>query len=156
MRLICSFPSHQDMDSLVLLVQNPTSLYAYWRLSDRKQSLVAEHFGKSWDRLNPALRLYETGDSFFDGSKAQSVRQYNVDVIESCYLQELEPGRTYAADLGVRNTLGQFIPLIRSNMVQTPGDMEGVNNPKACYLNNTPLKILLPNEYDRFSAYTVY
>ncbi|MNI24428.1 hypothetical protein D3C73_780480 [compost metagenome] len=150
-----STPAKQR-DILFLLIQNPTTLYAYWRLSSRKERLIKEHFGDDWRALRPTLRLYDITGLSFDGSASGPVRQYSVDTAYSCYLQELEPAKSYAADLGIWNKRDQFLPLLRSNTVYTPRTSSGSLVSDIPLSTTSSLQIVLPIEYEQFSAYTLY
>jgi hypothetical protein len=155
-RPICSFSTSRDRDTLFILVQNPTSVHVYWQLSDRKKRLLAEHYGEEWPQLRPSLRIYDITGLFFDGSEAAALRQYEVGLLTSCYVQGLEPGRSYVADYGIWNSSEQFLPLIRSNSVSMPRNCSGIMESNSFDSPNCSLTLLLPSEYDRFSAYTLY
>lgn len=144
-------------ETLELMIQNSTSLFAYWRLSERKASLIQEHFDTDWRQLEPSLRLYDVTGLAFDGSRAGQVRHFPIGEAHSCYLTDLPASRTYIADLGIMNSLGQFIPLLRSQRAALPaGNGDHVPDDSA-FANPEPAScLLLPYEHGRFSAYTIY
>jgi hypothetical protein len=143
-------------DTLCLLVQNPTTLYAYWELSERKRSLVDQHYNADWRELQPTLRLYDVTGLSFDGSASGAVRQYKLEGYDSCYLGELEADRAYVADLGIWNRYEQFIPLLRSNTVHTPSTCARKLEADIPASKETSILIILPVEYPQFSAYSLY
>lgn len=160
MSLIRTEPSFDrtKRDTLHLLVQSPTSLLAYWQLSDRKNAMVLEHFSAEWRTLRPTLRLYDiTGIAFFDGSKAKSLHDFPLPEGESCFLSGLQQGLCYIADLGIWNKQDQFIPLLRSNSVSTL-HAEGLDDESGgdTLANAYSYTLIKPCEYGQFSAYTVY
>lgn len=126
--------------------------------------MVAEHFGADWKQLDPALRLYDMTEMSFDGSTAHHFGQLSIGDSSSCYIHNLKPGRCYIADLGIINRERQFIPLLRSNSLDIP---QADWNPTSTNLSapatlstftqsEGPASLLLPHEYDHFSAYTLY
>jgi hypothetical protein len=143
-------------DTLCLLIQNPTTLYAYWELSERKRSLVDQHYSADWRELQPTLRLYDVTGLSFDGSASGTIRQYSVEGCDSCYLGELEANRAYVADLGIWNRYEQFIPLLRSNTVHTPSICAHKLEADIPASEETPILVILPVEYPQFSAYSLY
>ncbi|MEW9699835.1 DUF4912 domain-containing protein [Paenibacillus sp. SI8] len=152
-----------DRDTLHLLVQSPSTLFVYWHLSSRKCAMIQEHFGSDWQSLKPALRLYDTTGIPFDGSAAGGVSEIPLPKGESCFLSGFRPERAYIADLGIQNEHGQFLPLLRSNRVETPRsdysierlahDANQNQHPEQIPLT---FKLLLPESYEHFSAYSVY
>jgi hypothetical protein len=166
-RLIHNFPPphpHTERDTLHLLWRNSTVLFAYWELSARKRAMVAEHFGTDWKQLDPALRLYDITEMSFDGSTAHHFSQLSIGDSSSCYIHNLKPGRCYIADLGIINREQQFIPLLRSNSLDIPQadwsstvkDLPTTVTLSTFAHSEGPTSLLLPHEYDRFSAYTLY
>jgi hypothetical protein len=143
-------------DTLCLLVRNPTTLYAYWELSERKRSLVDQHYNADWRELQPTLRLYDVTGLSFDGSASGTIRQYRLEGRDSCYVGELEADRAYVADLGIWNRYGQFIPLLRSNTVHTPSICARKLEADIPASKDTSILIILPVEYPLFSAYSLY
>lgn len=153
---------YTDRDTLHLLVQSPFVLFAYWQLSSRKAAMIHEHFGKDWLALQPGLRIYDVTGLSFDGSAANEAWELPLPQGESCFLQGFRPSRHYAADLGIMNGHGQFLPLLRSNTVMTPAGAKETASapslPEGNALSAAPLAFTLikPFSYDQFSAYSVY
>ncbi|MDD9266427.1 DUF4912 domain-containing protein [Paenibacillus sp. GCM10023248] len=151
-----------DRDALHLLVQTPTNLFAYWQLSARKKRMVQEHFNRDWLMLEPLLRFYEIDEQA--GCEPPSLQAYELPLPQgdSCFLSGFEPGLRYFAELGIRNGQGQFLPLLRSNPIQTPH----IHTHQVFPSNLTdqvtyrpaavPLQLLAPEADEQFSAYSVY
>lgn len=167
-------PESYDQDALVLMAQSPTTVCLYWEVSQRKIRMAERHFGCGWDTLPKRIRLYDITRLDFDGSLAHRVWELPAPAGNACYVHDLAPARTYAADLGVANIHNQFIPLVRSNALTTPwnspeqaqaliedGGEDGGFTPQYGPLvrpaaEAQPCVTLLPEGYARFSAYTVY
>jgi|GEM_PF-2403368 len=114
-----SVPPH-ERDALVLLAQNPCTLFVYWRLTPLREALLLEHFGAPWRSLQPMLRFYDiTGLVGFDGSQAVSLR--DVALPDGGFA----PGRRYAVDLGVIAAEQRFVALLRAAPVQMPVPEDG-------------------------------
>jgi hypothetical protein len=160
-RLIRSFlpsASHTQRDTLYLLLQHTTTLFAYWQLSARKNAMVTQHFGMDWRNLAPMLRLYDVTDLSFDGSQTHSVRQLAIGERSTCYIHDLQPCRSYIADVGILNQHRMFIPLLRSNRVDMPTSDHGSVSESSFLAEHAeqPFTLMLPYEYDLFSTYTLY
>ncbi|MEC0271252.1 DUF4912 domain-containing protein [Paenibacillus anseongense] len=162
-----AFSAHSnDRDTLYLLVQSSANLFAYWQLSSRKKRMVQDHFGADWLLLQPTLRFYET-------TVEQAVSTHRPDTIselplpqgECCFLNGFLPGRFYFAELGIKNEQAQFLPLLRSNTIQTPHIHTNQEFPSNVLTTENQvtyrpaavsiqLKASIAHEY--FSAYSVY
>lgn len=154
-----------DRDTLHLLVQSPTVLFAYWQLSTRKRRMVQEHFDADWQTLLPALRFYDVTEQPFNTHPMNQVSELPLPHGDSCFLSGFQPGHSYYADLGIVNNQGQFLPLLRSNTIQTPlidknhdypshsmaSDQLAAYRPTAVFFQP-----LTPEAYEHFSAYSVY
>jgi len=152
-------PDLHDLDSLQILAQNPTTLFLYWHVSERKMKMAEQHFECGWNDLPKRIRLYEITHMNFDGSEARSVRELPVPGHGSCYIRDLAPAAAYVADLGVTNIHNQFIPLLQSNTLSTSwtspeeaGRLLGPTRSKSEKFFLT----LLPEDYGSFSAYSLY
>ncbi|MBD0379866.1 DUF4912 domain-containing protein [Paenibacillus sp. WST5] len=163
-------PAHlldrSDRDTLHLLVQSPTVLFIYWQLSVRKRAMVQEHFGADWQALQPTLRIYDITGLSFDGSSANEVSELALPQGESCFLRGFHPGKSYIADLGIVGGDGYFLPILRSNSVESPLIESVAVNPlsqeSSANHRATPspfpisFTVVKPIQYEQFSAYSVY
>jgi hypothetical protein len=99
-------PVEYNENALSLMVQSPTVLYAYWELSHGLKNTLS---GKK----KVQIRLNIEGDG---------VRQtYDIDLSEkSYYFYDVQPGLSYNCELGTVDDYDMFLPLLRSNTVNTP------------------------------------
>lgn len=144
-------------NTLRLLLQTPHVLFAYWQLSAVKERLIEAHFDKPWRELTPALR--------FCMGEAEEANWLELPLPsgESCFLTGFHAGVCVVADLGLYNTEGQFLPLLRSNKIQIPedgrltGDAERAEQLPLLY-KPQPLSLVQgkPLASAFFSAYSVY
>jgi len=110
-----------EINRLVLMVRDPTRLFAYWEVDDLRKKLVSDHFQAEWDNLPFYLRLHDVSDLVFNGYNSHSVRPTKVhSQCDNWYLSDLRPGRSYVTDFGTTTWKGEFFALLRSNVIQTP------------------------------------
>jgi hypothetical protein len=154
-----------DRDTLHLLVQSPTVLFAYWRLSARKNRLVQEHFDADWQTLQPTLRFYDITDLEVGNHREDRISELPLPQGECCFLSGFLPGRRYFADLGIMNDLGQFLPLLRSNTIEIPPLNTNHELPSHQITNDqivtyrptaVSFQLMTLEAYEHFSAYSVY
>ena len=104
-------PEEYGEDAVALMTVDPRKLFIYWEVSE---DTLAGHKG------NITIRLYDVTDVDFDGMNANSYLDLTVDKrIGDLYL-DVHPGRDYVADIGVKDHLGIFISMARSNKATTP------------------------------------
>jgi hypothetical protein len=108
------------VDRIQLMAIDPTKIYVYWSVSNRKKWLSAQHFQLDWSVIPKMIRIYNTTDLFFDGTNANHFFDIPVGESLSWHVQHLNPDSTYVADFGTINIFGQFVPMIRSHAVKTP------------------------------------
>lgn len=101
-------PHTYQETNLMLLVKNPTCIYAYWDMPIK------------WEEGMTVLRIYEAGafqkehdlKHLFDIEIFLEAKNWFFDVPkENC---------SYYAELGRRMSDGKFTPLLKSNIVKTP------------------------------------
>jgi hypothetical protein len=99
-------PIEYNENALSLMVQSPTVLYAYWELSHGLKNTLSR-------KRKVQIRLNIEGDG---------VRQtYDIDLLErSYYFHNVQPGLSYNCELGTLDDYNMFLPLLRSNTVNTP------------------------------------
>jgi hypothetical protein len=93
--------------ALVLLVRDPSSLYAHWALPEAP----APTNDRSW-----ALRLYDLTTL----NPAAAVEYACPSGLRAGQLTDLSPERRYRAELGAYDHAERWQPRLRSNAVQTP------------------------------------
>lgn len=115
-----ALPACYGRDYLILLVQDPFNLFAYWEVTAERLTLAASYLGEDEKKLTLAIRLLER--------LGHGVREIARSVIAEkcgrCYFEHLNPGTTYQAEVGVLTGEG-FFPLICSEATSLPGGQEG-------------------------------
>lgn len=107
MDMLFPLPSEYKENTLVLMVQNPRVLYAYWGLSVAQRIALTK-------KGNLQLRLYTIGVGL--------CRTYNITSYwDSFYFNGVEPGCRYYCDISVYDN-GVYLPFISSNFVLTPAE----------------------------------
>ncbi len=101
-----SLPSNYGDNTLVLMMQTPKTLYAYWELSQNQRSALAEK-KKLVLRLNSANRgVYRT---------------YTIEPYwDSFYFTGVDPGMEYYCDISVEDGDNELYPIIYSNPISSP------------------------------------
>ncbi|MEL7564060.1 MAG: DUF4912 domain-containing protein [Dehalobacterium sp.] len=99
--------TYQDA-KLVLLIKNPTCLYAYWDTTMK------------FDQGTPSLRIYEA--TSFE-QEYQFSHLFDIDIFpdaKNWFINVPKDNCSYYAELGQRMPDGSFVPILRSNLVKTP------------------------------------
>ena len=111
-------PSSYDKDTLQGLPVNPSWLSFYWDFSKQTDGLV-DRFARENRPL--LLRVYDVTFLIFNGSNAHRTWEYRINGKEKkYYVQVALPAASYLAEIGYYNDTGVFVPLLRSNLVNTP------------------------------------
>ncbi|MBP1966760.1 DUF4912 domain-containing protein [Paenibacillus aceris] len=148
-----------------MLVQSWANLFAYWQLSSRKKKMVLDHFQTDWLLLGPTLRFYEATEHAAGFHGTDNVSELPLPQGECCFLSGFLPGRLYFAELGIKNDQGHFLPLLRSNTIQTPHIHTNQEFPSNEFTKNdqvtyrptaVSIQLMTSKTYEQFSAYTVY
>jgi hypothetical protein len=100
-------PTSYGRDRLVLMVQDPKHLFAYWELAGTALSRIRSDVG---DVVTPVLVVHTpSGTEYRD-----------IDIRGGTYYLAVAPGSHYRVDLALRDHQGQLHILMRSNSVTTP------------------------------------
>jgi len=119
-------PEGYHENTLLLLIQGPRILYAYWELSPGLKSALNE-------KESVQIRL-NTGVSSF-------CQVYDFDQNEkNHYFENVQPGMSYNCEIGTLNEDKIFLPLLRSNTIFAPPDLpynptNKVNSPSSAILS---------------------
>ena len=116
-------PLSYGVDRLVLMARDPHWLFAYWEITATKQEEFKTGYGPAaWTETRNYLRVYDvTGVGDFDGRNANSYVDIPVsEEANNWHIHVGEPDRSFCVDLGRMFPDGQFVPLLRSNIVTTP------------------------------------
>jgi len=105
-------PNGYGDDRIVLMVRDPYWLYAYWEIQDRTIAETLREKGLSEHAYQKVLRVYAGDEGHF----------HDIDVeglTNNWYINMGRPNTDFFADFGIM--VGDcFLPLARSNRVQTP------------------------------------
>lgn len=100
-------PESYNADRLVLLVQDPHHIFAYWEISPGTHARTAAAAGPG----ATAVLLLHT---------ASGAEQREIDLRGGNYYLSVAPGATYRAEVALRSRDGKLFTLALSNFVQTP------------------------------------
>ncbi len=100
-------PERYGRDRLVLMVQDPFHVFAYWELSAQALDQARAACG---EQGTPVIILHT----------ASGTEQREVDLRGGNYYLSVAPDASYEAQLALRDSKGQLHPLARSNRVTTP------------------------------------
>ena len=100
-------PEFYGADRLVLLIQDPSHIFAYWELS-----------GPALDHARQALG--EPGTPVLLVHGAGGCEQREVDLAGGNYYLSVAPGGTYRAELALRGSTGALCCIVASNEVAMP------------------------------------
>lgn len=120
-------PPNYNENVLILLVQKPETVFAYWELSAHQWNALANKGGLY-------LRLYAYPEECKPDTG--SVMEEEVLLPINCsnwYFEGMLPEREYYTELGWKFADGLFIPILRSDPVVTPR-----NHPVVTVLTGRP------------------
>ncbi|MBI4456773.1 MAG: DUF4912 domain-containing protein [Acidobacteria bacterium] len=108
-------PDSYGSNRAALLVRDPNWLFVYWEVTQDRID-----WARSQGARTPLLRVYDVTDlggseswhSYFDVYRGEEARAWHIYVPVA--------GRAYVIEVGYVNGRGQFLPLLRSNRVETP------------------------------------
>jgi Domain of unknown function (DUF4912)/Rho termination factor, N-terminal domain len=100
-------PPRYGHDRLVLMVQDPQHIFAYWEISSENLSQVQTRIG---GQAMPVLIVHT----------ASGHEYREVDLRGGNYYLAVAPAGQYEAELALRDAHGKLHPLARSNKVSTP------------------------------------
>lgn len=126
-----TLPTRYGVDRLVLLVRDPSWLYAYWEVSDATWAHarrlaepvpnpvpngVAAGAGNVWEKSRTILRLISWGEP----AAGSAVWETDVGTADNWYIHLPDRGRPLQAELVQRLPDGREISLLRSNIAFLP------------------------------------
>src|SRR6056297_2671579 len=116
---IPELPKTYKRDKLVALPVNPLWIHIYWDFSDQTAELI--------NRLKVEgkaiyLRIYDVTYIEFNGDNAHQVWEYDIssDEEKKYYANVNNPNSSYLSEIGYINEKGEFVTVLRSNLVKTP------------------------------------
>jgi hypothetical protein len=120
-------PEHQNPPNyndtrMILLVRDPYWLYTYWNVNSHTKSQLAIG-GRNFEELRLALRVYDVTDLKFNGTNSNYYFDINLNhYTNNWYINVAQPNRSFCVDLGYIAEDGNFVTIVRSNIVTTPRD----------------------------------
>ncbi len=117
--VIPELPKTYGIDKLVALPVNPLWIHIYWDFSDQTVSLIKRLEGTGEKLL---LRIYDVTYIEFDGQNAHQLWEYVIPFNgeKKFYANVNNPNASYISEVGYMNENGEFVILLRSNIVRTP------------------------------------
>lgn len=116
-----SGPDPQRESRVRLLPVDPYLVHAYWELVDEDLETLRSQLGSGGAEAKPVLRFYDITYILFDGNNAHGFFDVEIDLgARNWYVHLWSPEKSYCADLGLKTPEGRFLPLLRSNVAQTP------------------------------------
>jgi len=116
-------PGGYGRDKIVLQLRDPWWLYSFWEVTSGTYERLKQQLKELFYSARRVLRVYDVSQVNFNGKNAH--RYFDIEVnpqAESWYIDTGGPGRWWCVDYGLRLVTGEFITIVRSNVVQTPLD----------------------------------
>ena len=116
-----SGPDPKRESRVRLLPVDPYLVHAYWEIVDEDLETLRSQLGSAGAQAKPVLRFYDITCILFDGNNAHGFFDVEIDLgARNWYVHLWSPEKSYCADLGLKIPEGRFLPLLRSNLAQTP------------------------------------
>ena len=113
-------PESYRVTEMVLLPVDPHWIFAYWEVTPQLISDLRSRLGPRASGGRYVLRIYDVTTIEFNGSNAHSSFDLPVDLsAKSWYINLWSSEKSLVGDLGYLLSDGQFLLLVRSNVVQT-------------------------------------
>ncbi|MBI3794682.1 MAG: DUF4912 domain-containing protein [Nitrospinae bacterium] len=120
-------PDRFEDNRIMLFVCDPFWVFTSWDLHPNKPTETARDNKINLAHFHKALRVYDVTDINFNGLNAHKHFDLDVnDVKGTWYINVPEDDRMYVVEVGLKNALGEFYVMARSNVVGTPRN--GVSN----------------------------
>jgi len=117
--VIPELPKTYNRDKLVALPVNPLWIHVYWDFSEQTAELLnsLKDQGKAI-----YLRIYDVTYIEFNGENAHQIWEYEIssDGERKYYANVNNPNASYLTEIGYINDKGEFVTVLRSNLVKTP------------------------------------
>lgn len=113
------YQSNRHHSFIHLMVQSPTTLFAYWEISERRKQFIAEHYRTAWHMLTKQVRLVYVSQ-LPDHVHTTPYWDVAIGESESWYFRHVQPNTSYRIDYGILNACNQFIALCCSHVTTSP------------------------------------
>jgi hypothetical protein len=127
-------PRRYHQNYLVLMVQEPGRLYAYWEITPERLVMTAHYLQQTPENLSLAIRLSQRGG----GSGGETACYPITDLCGQSYFSGFPPHHIYQAELGVLQAEGGFLALLCSEQVMLPVMGDTYENPRRDTWPNFP------------------
>jgi hypothetical protein len=126
-----TLPSSYGGSRLVLMDVDPFKVFAYWELLPEDQRVATRRLGRAAASATWVLRFHDVTSALSDGSTEDTWFDVDVDLAPgNWYVNLWAADKRYWVELGPRASNGRFVPVCRSNLVQTPpGDVSARYEP---------------------------
>ncbi len=117
-------PYGYGQDRITLQVRDPRWIHAYWEVIAETYDRLKAQLKEKFFTAKKILRVYDVSHIKFNGTNAH--RFFDIEVgpdASNWYIDTAGPGRSWCVDLGFKLTTGEFIKIVRSNIVHMPLDM---------------------------------
>jgi hypothetical protein len=114
-------PRSYGRDRIVLLPRDPWWAFAYWEVTPATRVRALRALGAEGEGAREVLRAYDVTFLTFTGDNAWL--SFDIEVIpgtDRWYLNLGRPAAAFCVELGLRTPGGRFLPLVRSNVINTP------------------------------------
>jgi len=122
-QIVHELPGGYGKDKIVLQLRDPWWLYSFWEVTGGAYERLKQQLKGLFFSAKRVLRVYDVSQVNFNGKNAH--RYFDIEVnteAQSWYIDTGGPGRWWCVDYGLRLVTGEFITIVRSNVVQTPLD----------------------------------
>ncbi len=121
-------PESYDQTRVVVLPIHPYLVHVYWEVAPGDVEKDRQRLPEADRAPQACLRFYDITYIDFDGTNAHGWFDVDIELgAENWYVELWSANKSYCVDLGLRSAAGDFLPLARSNIVQTAPDQPSVN-----------------------------
>ncbi len=116
-------PNAYGKDKIALQIRDPWWLHSYWEVVGSTWNNLKSKLKESFYSAKKVLRVYDVSNIEFNGQNAH--KYFDIEVYHeatSWYIDTGNPGKSWCVDLGLKMPNGEFITILRSNVVSTPLD----------------------------------
>ncbi len=109
-------PMEYGKDRVILLAVDPNFVFTYWEIREESLRSATEHVGSD-SKLT--LRFYDVGETL----TPEQSNFWDIEVFDrlgNWYLKLSHPDQRLCIDIGMKNQLGHFHRITRSNFIRLP------------------------------------
>ncbi|PAE43986.1 DUF4912 domain-containing protein [Bacillus sp. 7884-1] len=156
--------NHQTIDytpvkgELQVKLVTPRKVIVYWEASKVPAKVITSFYDRPFEELVHIVRIYDVTDIIFTGNNAHHYYDITVPYNQGYwFIKGLTANRSYVAEIGVKLNENEFLPVLRSNSVQTPtmGNLNG-SEIYTNLVNFQQIDNFSPKWIDYVSTYSYY